>query len=132
MLLTVADASHVLVLRWHHRANTLVVGRGTSPGLNTAITQRVVLSVVSPVYDSIGLNAPYTVKARLLLKDIWRLNRQQWGDDLPEAVVTQFGDWSSKLLLLIELAFPRSYFQETVEGLELHFLGTTRKTSFVR
>ena len=98
--------------------------------MNTANTQRVVLSVVSSVYDPIGLVAPYTVKARLLLKDIWRLNGQQWDDGLPNAVGTHFLQWSRELPLLSEIAIPRSYFQETVEGLELHLFGDSSQDIF--
>ena len=90
LLPTVSDSSHVLGLRWSHRVDILVVSRGTSPDLNTAITQPIVHSVVSSVYDPIGFVAPFTVKACLLLKDIWRLSRQQCDDDSTKAVVTQF------------------------------------------
>ena len=128
VLPTVADSSHVLGLRCSLRADTLVVSRGTSPNLNTAIIRRVVLSVVLSVYDPIGLVAPY-VKARLLLMDIWRKDGQQWDDALAEAFITQFLEWSKKLPLLSEIAIPRSYFQETVEGLELHMFTKRTETT---
>ena len=70
VLATDEETSHVLGLKWNHSRDTLVVSRGTTPDLNQPITQRVVLSLVSAVYDPIGLVAPYTVTARLLLKDI--------------------------------------------------------------
>ena len=73
ILPTVTGCSHVLCLRWNHRVDTPVVSRVTSPDLNTAITQRVVLSVVSSVYDPFCAVAPYTMKALLLLKNIKRL-----------------------------------------------------------
>ena len=78
-------SSHVLGLKWNHTTDTLVVSRGIGPNkrnfskfFNDDVTQRVVLSLVSAVYDPIGLVAPFTIKARLLLKDIWRLSGQQW------------------------------------------------------
>ena len=46
VLPTVAD----LGLRWNHRADTLVFSQGTSPDLNSGITQRVVLSVLLSGY----------------------------------------------------------------------------------
>ena len=49
------ENSHVLGLKWNHRFTTLVVSRGTSPDLNRPVTQRVVLSLVSAVYDPMGL-----------------------------------------------------------------------------
>ena len=65
---TSEESSHVLGLEWNHDSDTLVVSRGTSPDTNRTVTQRVVPSLVSSVYHPSGLVAPYTVKARLLLK----------------------------------------------------------------
>ena len=64
------DASHVLGLKWDHNNDTLVVSRGTSSTVTKSLTQRLVLSQVSKVFDSISLVAPFTVGARLLLKDV--------------------------------------------------------------
>ena len=62
------ESSQVLGLKWNNGTDTLVVSRGTRLDIKQTITQRVVLSLVSSVYDPTGLVAPYTVKARLLLK----------------------------------------------------------------
>ena len=56
-----------------------------------------VLSLVSKVFDPIGLVAPFTVGARLLLKDIWRVSGQQWDDELPQDKVQRFLAWSADL-----------------------------------
>ena len=83
VLATDAETSHILSLKWIHSHETLVVSRGTTPDLNRPVTQHVVFSLVSAVYDPIGFVAPYTVRARLVLKDIWRLSGQQWDNNLP-------------------------------------------------
>ena len=124
-LLTTEESSHVLGLKWNHASDTLVVSRGTTPDTNRTVTQRIVLSLVSAVYDPIGLVAPYTVKARLLLKDIWRLSGQKWDDILPDDIVTKLLDCSSELGTLGELKILRCYFQLKVECLELHMFGAT-------
>ena len=124
------ESSHVLGLKWNHASDTLIVSRGTSPDTNKTITQRVVLSLVSAVYDPIGLVAPYTVQARLLFKDIWRLSGQQWDDDLPDKIVTKFNEWSKELPTLSEIQIPRSYFEERVDSLELHMFGDSSQDFF--
>ena len=63
----------MLGLKWDHTNETLVVSRGTSCAVTKSLTQRLVLSLVSKIFDPIGLVAPFTVGARLLLKDIWRV-----------------------------------------------------------
>ena len=70
------DSSHVLGLKWDHNNDTIVVSQGTSSTVTTFSTQRLLLSLASKVFDPIGLVASFTVDARLLLKDIWRVSGQ--------------------------------------------------------
>ena len=127
---TAEEFSHVLGMKWNHSTDTLVVSRGTSPNTDKNVTQRVVLSLVSTVYDPIGLVAPFTVKARRLLKDIWRLSGQQLDDNLPDDIVTKFLEWSKELSTLNEITIPRSYFCQTVETIELHVFGDSSQDAF--
>ena len=109
-----------------------MVSRGTNPDVKPNVTQRNVLSLVSAVYDPIGLVAPYTVKARLLLKDIWRLHGQQWDDELPPDLVTKFTEWSKELPLptLSDITIPRAYFVGKIEAMELHLFGDSSQEVF--
>ena len=88
------------------------------------------LSFVSSVFDPIGFVAPYTVKARLLLKDIWRISGQKWDDDLPEEIKKQFIEWHSGLHLLGSLTILRSYFTEPFDRIELHMFGDSLQDVF--
>ena len=117
------ETSHVLGLKWNHKSDTLVVSRGTTPETQRTVTQRIVLSLVSAVYDPIGLLAPFTVKARFLLKDIWRLSGQKYDGVLPDDIVSKFTDWSSELGFHIKIGIHRSYSKQKVEPLELHMFG---------
>ena len=78
---------------------------------------------MSSVFDPIGLVAPYTVRARLLLKDIWRLSGQQWDDPLPIELCRRFTEWHSGLPVLGQLKIPRCYFDFSVNEVELHMFG---------
>ena len=71
-------------LKWDHNNDSLVVSRGTASTVTKSLTQRLVLSLVSKVFDPIGLVAPFTVGARLLLKDIWRVSGRHWDEELPK------------------------------------------------
>ena len=130
VLATDEDTSHVLGLKWNHTSDTLVVSRGTTPDLNRPVPQRVVLSLVSSVYDPIGLVAPYTVTARLLLKDIFRLSGQQWDNKLPEDVGEKFLEWTAELPKLSEITIPRCYFRGIIESVELHVFGHSSQDVF--
>ena len=120
----------MLALKWDHANDTFVVSRGTSCAITKSLTQRLVLSLVSKVFDPIGLVAPFTVGARLLLKDIWRVTGQQWDDDLPQEMVQKFLVWSTDLPKLENIKFPRSYFSGPFDNIELHIFGDSSHDIF--
>ena len=104
-----SDASHDLGLKWEYKHDILKVSRGiTSRDCTKPITQRIVLSVVSAVFDAIGLIIPFTMKTRLLLKEIWRLNGQRWDDHLPDDISHRFLEWCSELPKLEQFSIQRS------------------------
>ena len=55
-----------------------------------SLTQVLVLSLVSKVFDIIRFVAPLTVGALLLLKKTWRVTGQQWDDEFPQDIVQNF------------------------------------------
>ena len=56
--------------------------RGTSKKDETPITQRKILSLVSSVFDPLGLCAPFSVHRRRHLKSIWTKNGQHWDNSV--------------------------------------------------
>ena len=124
------QSSHVLGLKWDHVKDTLVISRGVDRHLDNAITQRTVLSFNFSVFDSVGLVAPYTVRARILLKDIWKIRGQSWDDELPDEVRDKFLEWHSGLPLVGQLTIPLCYFKEPVDQIELHMFGDSLQDVF--
>ena len=109
------QSSHVLGLKWYQVKDTLVISRCVDRPLNKAITQQTVLCFVSSVFDPVGLVAPYTVRARLVPKDIWKISGQSWDDELPEDIRDKFLEWHSNLPLLGQMTIPSCYFTEPVD-----------------
>ena len=81
---------HVLGLKWNHGSDSHFVSRENKLELHTSVTQQTLLSFVSSVFDRIGSVTPYTIGARLFLKDIWRITGRQRDDPEPEALGKQF------------------------------------------
>ena len=123
-------SSHVLGLKWDHRKDTLVVNRGMKCDESNKVTQRLVFSLVAKAFDPIGLVAPFTVTARLLLKDIWRLSGQNWDNTPPIEMMNRFNVWSSDLLKLCNLTISRSFFSRAFDQLELHVFGDSSQDVF--
>ena len=72
------EGSSVLGLQWTITDDSLQICRGTSKEAETPITQRKILSLVSSVFDPLGMFAPYSVHMRRHLKSIWTKNGQHW------------------------------------------------------
>ena len=77
-----------------------------------------------------GLVATFTVGARLLLKDIWRVSGQHWDEELQIDTVEKFLELSVELPKLAEITIPRSYFSGNFELLELHMFGDSSQEVF--
>ena len=109
--------------------DTLVVSRGVDCPLDKAITQRTVLSFVSSVVYPVVLVAPYTVRARLLLKDIWNSVAKIGTSNCRKTYEVEIST-CTPVSLLGQLTIPRCYFTEPVDQIELHMFGDSSQHVF--
>ena len=56
------------------------------------ITQRVVLSFVSSVFDPMGNFAPFTMRMRMLLISIWIGFGQSWDEKIADDAIEKYLD----------------------------------------
>ena len=66
--------SSILGLNWNVDTDRLIVCRGTEQELPVKITQKIVLSFVSAVFDPLGICSTFTIRMWFLLKAFG----QQW------------------------------------------------------
>ena len=90
------------------------------------LTKRTVLSLIARVFDPMGFVLPFTVSARHLFQDIWRLGLD-WDDELPAEMQKTFKIWLSGLPVLKSVSMPRRYFEtkwsDCCDEVELHAFG---------
>ena len=115
-----AERSSVLGLHWTVTDDSLQVCRGTNKEVETPITQRKILSLVSSVFDPIGLFAPFSVHMRRLLKGIWTKNGQHWDKEVEPGEEAEFLRWKEKLPIVAETSIARKYFYTARDKIELH------------
>ena len=60
------------------------------------MTRRGLLSIISSVYDPLGLAAPFLLQGRLLNQELWRANLG-WDEVIPEKIQIQWTKWEKKL-----------------------------------
>ncbi len=89
-------------------------------------TKRVVLSLIARVFDPLGFVLPFTMSARFLFQDVWRLGIG-WDEKLPDYLECNFQNWLKGLCFLERVVIQRRYFDapwsECVSSLELHAFG---------
>ena len=114
------EGSSVLGLQWAIIDDSLQVCRGTSKKVETPIPQRKILSLVSSVFDPLGLFAPFSVHMRRLLKSIWTKNGQHWDNSVEPNEEEEFLKWKAQLPEVAETSIDRRYFSTAKDKWELH------------
>ena len=114
------EGSSVLGLQWTVTDDSLQVCRGTNKEVEAPITQRKILSLVSSVFDPIGLFAPFSVHMRRLLKGIWTKNGQHWDNEVEPSEEEEFLRWKEQLPIVAETSIDRRYFNRERDKAELH------------
>ena len=114
------QSSSILGLNWNVDSDSLVVCRGIDQEIPAKITQRVVLSFVSAVFDPIGICSPFTIRMRFLLKSIWASMGQSWDKELSTEHVKIFKEWCSELQEKRTMSINIFYFTSGCADLRLH------------
>ncbi|XP_045499411.1 uncharacterized protein LOC123697038 [Colias croceus] len=84
-------------------------------------TKREALSAVMSIYDPLGLLSYFTIRAKIILQSLWRL-QISWDEPIPEEEGEHFAGWLSQLEAVGALRLPRCYAMDNVEDIELHVL----------
>ena len=111
-----------LRLNWNVDTDSLIVCRGTEQEVPAKITQRIVLSLVSAVFDPLGICSPFTIRMRFLLKSIWAAMRRAWDKELSAEYPKLISDWCSELREIRTMSINRLYFENGCTNLRLHIL----------
>ena len=114
------QSSSILRLNWNVDTDSLIVCRGTEQEVPAKITQRIVLSFVSAVFDPLGICSPFTTKMRFLLKSIWAAMGQAWDKELSAEHSKLFSHWCSDLREIRMRSITRLYFENEGTNLRLH------------
>ena len=81
---------------------------------------RKILSLVSSVFDPLGLFAPFSVHMRRLLKSIWTKNGQHWDNSVEPNEEEELLKWKDQLPEVAETSIDRRYFSTAKDKWELH------------
>ncbi|XP_052749871.1 uncharacterized protein LOC128200456 [Galleria mellonella] len=83
------------------------------------ITKRTIMSIISQIYDPLGLLSPTIIIAKIMLQKLWLL-KIDWDDVVPIDIECQWNQFLNTLSHLPELRIPRYVMSEDKQTCELH------------
>ncbi|XP_053407998.1 uncharacterized protein LOC128559687 [Mercenaria mercenaria] len=98
-------------MRWNPETDTLTFAEKEIPVLDS-ITKRDVLTYASRIYDPLGILSPVTVRAKILMQDLWKENLD-WDVPLPEQYVKVWNNLATDLRSALKIQLSRQYIQDT-------------------
>ena len=96
---------------------------------NKAPTKRNVLSAIASLFDPLQFLAPFTVRAKVLMQEIWMAG-VDWDDELPENLKAKWEKWVLELPQLSNVAVPRCLRRAYPESIELHLFSDASNDAF--
>ena len=126
-----SDSIKVLGMKWLPQSDCFVFG-GVDVPQDLMITKRVVLSLVSRLFDPLGFLNPFQVTAKILFQDLWKLS-VDWDDPIPDELQLAFSTWITDLQLIKSWVIPRRYFDipwREASQLQLHAFGDASERAY--
>ena len=112
----------VLGLNWNTKTDTLSLPLTKlikETNSTDKISKRSVLSLSPKLYDPLGFVEPVTVKAKIMMQELWKRNLT-WDKELPDNFKENWVRWLNELQNLTPLEIPRQYFNNVDSEVQLH------------
>ena len=112
------NSAKVLGLHWDMLSDTLQV-HGPKRTFNDSPTKKTVLQLMSEVFDPLGLIAPLTVRAKMLVQELW-IQKFNWEQELPPELRDHWQQLIKELRQISTIKIPRCVITLHTVHLELH------------
>ena len=108
------EITKVLGLRWDPSKDVLTFAQRTIP-ITCHVTKRFVLKHSSQIYDPLGLLSPVSVRAKILMQEIWK-QKLDWDIPLPENLHKVWNCIAKDLNTVTQITFSRQYLSNPTES----------------
>lgn len=93
------------------------------------VTKRLILSVVSQIYDPLGLLSPVVITTKITLQKLW-LSKVGWDDALPQPIVNKWKEFLNSLDNLHAIRIPRHAVGLNAIRTELHLFTDASEAAY--
>lgn len=83
------------------------------------ITKRTILSIISQIYDPLGLLGPIIIVSKFIMQQLWEA-KLNWDEGVPQNIYTMWIGFCNELPLLNKVEFPRQVLIKNHCYIELH------------
>ncbi|XP_053390747.1 uncharacterized protein LOC128553594 [Mercenaria mercenaria] len=105
------EVTKVLGMCWKPETDTMAYRHHKIPTLDS-VTKRDILRYSSRIYDPLGLLSPVTVRAKLLLQQLWK-DKFDWDVPLPLEVQDKWNKLAEDLNTVTDTEFSRQYIRQS-------------------
>ena len=92
-------------------------------------TKRGILSLLSSIFDPLGIVAPVLLEAKLIVQELWR-QKISWYQDIPSDLEIRFKKWKSKINLLNNITLPRFHGFDNSSENEIHIFADASSLAY--
>ncbi|XP_072395146.1 uncharacterized protein [Diabrotica undecimpunctata] len=125
--LGIDEPTKTLGLLWHPKNDVLMYT--IRDQFSDPVTKRSILSIISQIFDPLGLLLPYTVTAKLIVQRLWQLCIT-WDESIPLNLTYQWQQFKDQIHLLQKLQIPRHALCISAEVIELHGFADSSESAY--
>lgn len=96
---------------------------------NGPLTKRIMLSIISQIYDPLGLLSPAVICLKIIIQKLW-LCKIGWDDPVPESITESWYSFISMIDVLKEIRVPRFVRSENCEHTEVHMFSDASENAY--
>ena len=100
---------NILGLKWDPSTDTLTLTSSKDESARRLVTKRNVLQVSSKVYDPLGLLSPVTIRAKLLIQELWQ-QQLEWDEPLSPELSSQWHEIAQNIEEAATITLHRRFF----------------------
>lgn len=118
-----------LGLAWNSLSDTIFYKIEIKSENGPSISKRSVLSMISQLFDPLGLLSPVVIRGKILIQKLWEL-KLTWDESVPENISSQWVTFRSELPLLESLQIPRCVVPSNAVEVQLHGFSDSSMTAY--